>query len=188
MLLTPRKKGTCIIAAADRRGNDACPLFHQQRRGLSLLEVLIALAIFLMSLIVIGRLVTLGGDRALDVQQQGQAAQLCQSKLAEINAGVVPLSSQAEVPFDEDPDWYWSLEAEQGTVSGLWNVTVRVHRIRSDGSRVECSLHQMVLDPSLRGSTADAAAAASSSSSDTSGASTSGTSTGSSTSATAGGR
>ena len=44
------------------------------RRGLSLLEVLIALAIFLGAMIVIGRLVILSGDRAIEAQQLGEAA------------------------------------------------------------------------------------------------------------------
>jgi general secretion pathway protein I len=137
-----------------------------RRHGLSLLEVLVALAVFLFALIAIGRLVTLGGDRALDVQRQSQAIHLCQSKLAEVMAGVVPLASQGDVPFDEDPSWTWSLDCEQNTtITGLWNVTVSVTQKRSGNSKVECSLHQMVLDPSLRGSTLDASALASASSS-----------------------
>ncbi len=139
---------------------------NRARHGLSLLEVLVALAVFLFALIAIGRLVTLGGDRALDVQRQSQAIHLCQSKLAEVMAGVVPLASQGDVPFDEDPSWTWSLDCEPNTtISGLWNVTVSVTQKRSGNSKVECSLHQMVLDPSLRGSTLDASALASASSS-----------------------
>jgi len=36
-----------------------------RRRGLSLLEVLVSLAIFLLGMIAIGRLITLAGDQAL---------------------------------------------------------------------------------------------------------------------------
>ena len=43
------------------------------RRGLSLLEVLVALAIFLLSFVAIGRLTSLASDRALDVEYQSQA-------------------------------------------------------------------------------------------------------------------
>src|SRR5258708_7570128 len=64
------------------------------RRGLTLLEVLVALGIFLMAFATIGRLITISADRALDVQQLAQASQLCQAKLAEVAAGVVPLSGQ----------------------------------------------------------------------------------------------
>ena len=48
-----------------------CP--GSRRRGLTLLEVLIALGIFLTAFAAISQLVTRGADRALEVQQQGQA-------------------------------------------------------------------------------------------------------------------
>jgi len=130
---------------------------YRQRTGLSLLEVLVAMTIFLSSLIGISQLVTLASERAMDVQQQGEATRLCQSKLAEIVAGAVPLSSQSDVPFDEDDAYHWSLDAEQANVAGLWTVQVTVSRSRPDGSKVEVVLSQMVLDPGLRGSTADTA-------------------------------
>src|SRR5262249_3805539 len=110
-----------------------------KRRGLSLLEVLIALTIFLLGMIAIGQLVIMAGDRAVEVKLESQATQLCQSKLAEIVSGAVPLSAQGEVPFDEAPDWQWSLEAEQANVSGLWQVKVRVSRQQPDGTKIECA-------------------------------------------------
>lgn len=156
------------------------------RSAMTLLEVLVALGIFLMSLAALSHLVSIGGTTALEIQLQAQATQLCQAKLAEVAAGVVPLSGQSEVPFDEDPNWLWSVDAGQGNIAGLWKITVRVSRQRSDGSRIECSLDRMLLDPSLRGSALDAATLAansptnnSSSSSNTSGSSGSSTGTGS---------
>jgi general secretion pathway protein I len=125
------------------------------RRGLSLLEVLVALAIFLFALVGIGRLIVWGSDRALDVQYKTQAAQLCQAKMAEVIAGAVPLSSQNDAPFDEDPDWHWSLDAEQGSISGLWTLTVKVTRQGKGNDPLEVTLSQMILDPSLRGSAMD---------------------------------
>jgi hypothetical protein len=115
------------------------------------------------ALVGIGRLLTLSGERALEVQQQGRAAQLCQAKLAEVIAGVLSLSSQSG-SFDEDPDWQWSVDAQSdSSISGLWRVKVTVSRDRPDGSRTESSLNQMVLDPTLRGSTTDTASASNSS-------------------------
>jgi len=151
------------------------------RPGMSLLEVMTAMAIFLMALIVIGRLIVMSTDMALDVQYQSQAAQMCQSKLAEVVAGAVPLNAQNDVPFDEDPDWKWSLDCEQGSVTGLWTVTVKVVRERGPNQRNECLLSQMMLDPSIKGSALDAAASASSSSTGTSGATTPSASSGSGT-------
>src|SRR5438552_947445 len=74
------------------------------RAGLTLLEVLIALAIFLLAMVVFGEMIIRNGELAADLQRQNKATGLCQSKMSEVVAGVVPLTSQGDVPFDEDSD------------------------------------------------------------------------------------
>jgi type II secretion system protein I len=124
--------------------------FHHRRRpGLSLLEVLVAMAIFLFSVIAIAHVIGQAGDRAIDVQRQSQAIQICHAKMAEVIAGAIPMSSQSDTPLEEDPDWHWSLDAQQGSVAGLWNVNIKVSR--QGPNKIETSLSQLVLDPSLRG-------------------------------------
>lgn len=126
------------------------------RPGMSLLEVLVALAIFLFSMVAIGRLVTASSERALEVRFQDEAVQICEAKLAEVSSGAIPLSSQDDTALDEDPDWHWSLDVEQGSITNLWNVTVKASRAGADGqSRDYCTLSEMVLDPSQRGSSLD---------------------------------
>jgi general secretion pathway protein I len=147
------------------------------RPALTLLEVVIALAIFLLAMTVFSQMLLRNGEIARDLQRQNLATRLCQSKLAEVVAGVVPLSSQSDASFDEEPEYTWSLTADNGSVTGLWNVTVSVTRQQTDsGNPVQCSLSQMVLDPSIVGSTQDAPAisgtAASSTDSASSGATT----------------
>jgi hypothetical protein len=118
------------------------------------MEVLAALAIFLMSFVAIGKLVTVATDHSLEVQMQSQATQMARSKLHEVLSGALPLES-ASGNIDEDPDWQWSIEAEQnGDVSSLWTVHVRVWR-QLDNHEIESTLSQMVLDPSVRGSIFD---------------------------------
>jgi general secretion pathway protein I len=174
------------VVAEPRAGARRQPS-RARRRGMSLLEVLVALAIFLSALIVLGRLVILGGERARDVQGLAQATQLCQSKMAEVVAGVVPLNSQSGTPFDEDPAWTWSLDCSQGDIANLWDVTVTVTRQRADGSKIESTLTQKVLDPSMRGHAADAVLTmpAPSTGSSSSGSSPSGTSSSSGSGASA---
>src|SRR5438309_8412079 len=100
---------------------------HSTRRGISLMEVLVATAIFLFSMVALGRLIILSGDISVEVQQQAQAAHMAQAKLAEVIAGAVPLSSQSDVPFDEDPDWQWSLDAQSdASVTGIYRIQVKV--------------------------------------------------------------
>ncbi|MBX7102480.1 MAG: type II secretion system protein [Gemmataceae bacterium] len=123
------------------------------RRGLSLIEVLLALAIFLFSLVAVSRLIDIGADMALEIDQRGRAAQLAQSKLAEVMAGAVPLNSQGDTPCEgDDADWNWRMDAESETTPGLYKVTVTVGKDTRRG-RVEIAFSQYVLDPTKRGST-----------------------------------
>jgi Tfp pilus assembly protein PilV len=154
------------------------------RRGLSLLEVLVALAVFLMSLIGLGFLLSVAGNTAMETQYRIQAAGICQSKLAEVVAGSIPLEGQPEAQFEEDPEYQWSLDVQPGGPQGLFNVTVKVSRKRGDGSLMECSLTQMVLDPKMVGSVHDVPGTITGDSSSSSG--TSGTSGSSGTSGTSG--
>jgi hypothetical protein len=120
---------------------------------LSLLEVLAALAIFLFSLVALGRLISIGSDNVREIQWLGQGSLLAQSRMAEVLAGSIALSSQSDATCDEDSDWNWSMDAEQDTAPGLWRVTITLGRNRPDGSRFETRLSQMVLDPTSRGNT-----------------------------------
>jgi Tfp pilus assembly protein PilV len=126
------------------------------RRAFSLLEVIVAMAIFFISIVAIGQLITMAGEHALEIEQQGEAAMLAQAKINEVIAGVVALSAQSDQSFDEAPDYRWALTADQNSsISNLYTVTVVVSRERSDGSKVQVSLSQLVLDPAQRGSSQD---------------------------------
>src|SRR5262245_7686358 len=124
------------------------------RRGLTLFEVVISLSIFLVAMVPLWHLVNISSERALDVQQQAKGSLLCQAKLAEVISGAESLTSSGPNPFSQDSakDWQWRLDASED-VTGLWRVRVTVQRDRADGSTFEVSLSQMVLDPSVRGST-----------------------------------
>ena len=88
---------------------------------------------------------------------RNQAARLCQSKLAELQSGVLPMNAQGDTPFDEDPDYHWSLTADQqGTIPNLWTITIKVSRDNSNGDPIENTITQMVIDPSILGNTQDA--------------------------------
>jgi type II secretory pathway pseudopilin PulG len=138
------------------------------RPALTLMEVLVSLAIFLMSLAALGRLVTFAGERAQEAQFRSQATLHCLSQLAEVEAGSIPLGSQGEGPLEDDADYTWSMDAQQGPAAGLWNVTVRVSRKAPNGASVEVSLSKMVLDPSAVGSTQDSVPVSSSQNSNSS--------------------
>jgi general secretion pathway protein I len=122
-----------------------------RRQGLSLLEVLVALAVFLMALVALGTLSSMGGKRALNVDETNLATQICQSKMNEVMAGSIPVNGSSGGSVDEYPGWEWSMDSEAGAVTGLYTVTIRVTRQGSEGKSVGASLTQMVMDPALKG-------------------------------------
>lgn len=125
---------------------------YTARRGLTLLEVVIALAIFLMALVPIWHLVSMGGERALDVQQQAQASMLCQAKLDSVKCGAEPLNGGGTVDIG-NLTWTYTIDSTATDVPNLQQVRVAVKFDRPDGSTIEAVLSQLVLDPAYRGST-----------------------------------
>jgi len=120
------------------------------------MEVLVALAIFLLSLVAISRLIGIGTDLARDANQQTECLRLAQSKLHEVMAGVVSVEGGGTSgAFDENPDFQYSVEIEPNpdVDADLYNVTVTVTRERPDGSKMSVSLGHMVFDASKRGTT-----------------------------------
>ena len=125
-----------------------------KRRGITLLEVVVALAIFLMSLVAIMQLVSIGTDRAQDAQLTHRASMLCQRELNKRIAGIEPLGgTSATLP--NEPEWQCDVEVSDAEITGLKKVKVTVRRELENGRVTEASLAQLVLDPSLRGSTQD---------------------------------
>lgn len=123
-----------------------------QRGGFTLLEVLLALTIFLFALIALGHLLNVASNQVQEARYTNRAAQLCQSQMNRVIAGDVPLTGQGDVSFDEDPDWSWSIECQQeSTITNLWRVQIKVTRNRSGGAPFEAALSQMVLDPAAKG-------------------------------------
>jgi hypothetical protein len=139
-----------------------------RRPGLSLLEVLVSLAILLMSLAAIGRLVDFGSERALEARLHSQGTRLAQTKLAEVEAGAVALDSTGSGTFDNDPEWSWTVEPESQDVPNVYQVTVKVSRDLK-GRPFEVSITQWVFDPNKMGTAAPAQKADTSSSSTTGG-------------------
>ena len=106
------------------------------RSGLTLLEVMIALAILGTSLAAIGELIRIGADAADRATELTTAQFLCDSKLAEIKSGVYPADSIGPVPFEifetEEP-WEYMVLVDSVDEQGLLLVEVTVSQIRDDG-------------------------------------------------------
>jgi prepilin-type N-terminal cleavage/methylation domain-containing protein len=125
-----------------------------KRSGFSLMEVITALTIFLLSLVALSQLMNISSDMASDAQFLHEANQLAQKQMNGVVGGWVPLTSQSATSFDENPDWTWSIDCQADSTANLWHVTITVSRKRADGSSFERSLYQMVVDPTARGGAA----------------------------------
>ncbi|MCI0463876.1 MAG: prepilin-type N-terminal cleavage/methylation domain-containing protein [Gemmataceae bacterium] len=145
-----------------------CHPSRPARQALTLLEVLVSLAIFLLALVGIGQLISLGNERARDVQDQAEGLQRCQSKLNELVSGAAPLQTQNDVPYEDQTNWRWTVECTQTDIPNLWTVRATVTRDRYDGATPQVTLTQLVFDPTVRGGTSQASEDTSSSSSSSS--------------------
>lgn len=125
------------------------------RAGLSLIEVLLALAIFMMSLVVIARLVDMGTDRELEARLQTRGSRLAAAKMAEFEAGAIDISSTEGSFEGDDADWNWTATAELQGPPNLYLVTVTVTRDLK-GRPYTLTLAQMIFDPLVMGTAGEA--------------------------------
>jgi general secretion pathway protein I len=124
------------------------------RRGISLIEVLLALAILLMSITAIGRLMDMGADHAADAIAQSTGIRLAQSKLAEVECGLIPVNAGGSGTIEEEPNWSYSIEAAASAVPNVYTVTVTL--TRTGGRSHTVSMSQMICDPQAMGTAAPA--------------------------------
>jgi uncharacterized membrane protein YgcG len=156
------------------------------RRGISLLEVLVSLAIFMLSIVVISQMVDSAARSAVRSKRITQAGIYCEAKMAEIVIGTQPLSSTDFTALENaDAGWHYAINCEPQTWSNvtsnntsinglnLVRVTVRFE------NEVEHSLTRVVLDPQLRVPIADPTSNSSSSGSGSGSGSASGSGSGS---------
>jgi hypothetical protein len=126
------------------------------------MEVLVAVAIFLFSMVVISQMFQSASLRALRTKRLTRAALFCESKIEEIVFGLQPLQSSGLQPLEgAEPGWLYSMAVEpeswssvpynNQTVTGLCTLHVTV--VWSGGrsmDRVEFTLSRLMLDPNLR--------------------------------------
>jgi type II secretion system protein I len=140
---------------------DANATRRARRAGLSLLEVVVALAILAFSVGALSQLISMSSERAVDVQREALGSLLCQRQLAEVLIGPnVPASSgYAGFPDDEPAlqNWQWKTDVSQATNGSTlyYQVQVSVKYDNGDVHSTEIQLGQLILDPTQRGSNQD---------------------------------
>ena len=106
------------------------------RRGFTLLEVLIALSIFVASAAILSRLVLLGLENAEFAERQTRAWLIAESAFANLDAGLMTTADVGVFPDDFDPNWQWSFTADALSQVGLYQVRVEVQHQGSGFSQV----------------------------------------------------
>src|SRR5262245_49789684 len=148
-------------------------------RGITLMEVILGLAIFVGSIAIVSKLIELGVRASQYARLHTRAVVLAESKMGEFVAGVASLDGSTGDSFPEDSAWQWQLSVSDGPVEGLRWITVTVPpassgELASNREPVEFSLSRWLLDPKYTADL-DSAAASQSSDSSTTGSSTTGT-------------
>jgi prepilin-type N-terminal cleavage/methylation domain-containing protein len=141
-----------------------------RRGGFSLIEVILAVAILTGALAILGELARSGLDAARTARDTNQAVLLCESKLAEVLAGIQPLESVQAASFDDStaslsgmptialdpsgPPWLYSIDVAPIDENGLTEVRVSVTQdLPPEQKPVSVSLVRWVIDPTALATT-----------------------------------
>ncbi len=113
-----------------------------------MLEVVLALGIFVGGIAALSQLQTTGMNAAISSRMKTHAVLRCESKLNEVAAGVEPLQPANGVPFEDDNEWTWSLTSAPGPHADLLQVTVTVnHSSQNNLSSASYSMSRLMRDP-----------------------------------------
>lgn len=126
--------------------------------GFSLLEVVLALGILAGAMVVLGELARQGLQHARSTRDLAQAELICESKMAEIAAGLVAPETVAESPVEADPStnqkWLYSIDVIPVGEEGLLSVCVTVtDNTAGDAPTQKVSLTRWMVDPEWTPST-----------------------------------
>lgn len=120
-----------------------------RHQGLTLLEVILALAILSLSMVAIGELIRIGTHSARDAQDLTHAQILCESKLSEIVAGVAPYDPIARAQLPMDPDYYYTVQLEPTEDEGVMVLAVTVETHIERPQPIAFTLVRWVPDPGI---------------------------------------
>lgn len=94
--------------------------------GFSLLEVILALAIFVASAAILSRLVLLGIENAEYSREQTEAMMIAEARWAEIEAGILDPTAAGTFASPEFPDWQCTIAANIDQTSVLYLVQIEI--------------------------------------------------------------
>lgn len=119
-------------------------------RGLSLLEVMLALAILGGALTVLGMHIRTGARSAAIARDSTTAQLLAESKMAEIASGIILPESVYQEPADDSGEWLCSVESLPIDQEGLLAIQVLVEQDPAVTSQpISFMLTRWIVDPQV---------------------------------------
>jgi type II secretion system protein I len=119
-------------------------------RGMTILEVLIALAIFLASAAAIAQLIGTGSQASTEARLEADAVLRAETVMNEIMGGVHLMQSIQGQSFEDDPAWQWSLTVGDGPHVDLLRLDVTVTRQEPAGEpQISYTLSRLTRNPEL---------------------------------------
>ncbi len=123
---------------------------RDSRRGLTLLEIILALTIFFGAMAALSQLAWSGSRAAIQARLKTQAIVRCEAKLAEVLAGIEALGPKFNVAFPDDAKWTYSVSIGDSPFPDLLQVQVTVgHTGNNSLANVQFSLNRWMRDPSI---------------------------------------
>jgi general secretion pathway protein I len=121
------------------------------RRGLTLLEVMLAIAIFGLALVAIGELIRIGSVSAAAARDLTEAQRLCNNVMAEVGAGIVSPEAASDAPVESAEDWLSTIESEPlEEQEGMLRVSVTVRQDPAQYNKpAEFTLIRWMTDPAV---------------------------------------
>jgi prepilin-type N-terminal cleavage/methylation domain-containing protein len=123
--------------------------------GFSLLEVILALAIFVGAVAVLSRLLIVGAEFSETAAFEAQAWLLAESRWAELESGIRDLSQPGPFPIEETPGWEWGFEATASQLPSLYTIKLFVRKAgQLPGDAPSIELTRLFFDDSAARSSA----------------------------------
>ena len=121
----------------------------------TLLEMVLALSLFLGAVVVLAQIVWNGQRAAIQSRLRTEAAFRCESKIAELLSGAERFQSHQQVSFPDDPRWTWTSLIAPGKYPELLHLKVTVHhRGNNPAANADYSLDRLTRDPAVMQSAA----------------------------------
>lgn len=143
-----------INDTSNNRSRHEQTLRCKTRRGISLLEVILAIGILGGSIAALSSVVMNGAAAAIDAKNRAMAQLLCEQQMAQLlinNITPMPISEQPLASPNPTMAYMLSVQVQPATMNGLLLVQVSVTSQSSDGfgDPLTVSLTRLMLDPNL---------------------------------------